>query len=244
MEFNEIMERLGVGTLSEEPKEVKGGFLHKVYRVTTAKGIFAVKVLNTEIMKRPCALGNTINSEKIAAIFGGFIPVVAALCIQGRQIHEIDKKYYMIFQWVEGKSVFPPDINEQHCEAIGDILGKMHRQNIAVQDVKAEEETMELFEWRKYLQTAKEQEDESKIWVSQYENAIKDIETWNWAACDVQDILTKNMVISHRDLDPKNVLWKDDEPCVIDWEAAGYVNPYQELLEVISYWADDGKGSL
>ncbi|MBQ6887371.1 MAG: hypothetical protein IJN54_07680 [Lachnospiraceae bacterium] len=27
-------------------------------------------------------------------------------------------------------------------------------------------------------------------------------------------------------------------------EDAGYVNPYQELLEVINYWADDGKGNL
>ena len=27
-------------------------------------------------------------------------------------------------------------------------------------------------------------------------------------------------------------------------QAAGYVNPYQELLEVLNCWADDGKGGL
>ena len=54
-------------------------------------------------------------------------------------------------------------------------------------------------------------------------------------------MLSQTMVISHRDLDPKNVMWNGSEPLVIDWEAAGYVNPYQEFLEVLNYWADDGE---
>lgn len=37
---------------------------------------------------------------------------------------------------------------------------------------------------------------------------------------------SQNQVISHRDLDPKNVMWKNDAPYIIDWEAAGYVNPF------------------
>ena len=63
-------------------------------------------------------------------------------------------------------------------------------------------------------------------------------------ACDSKKYLSKTAVISHRDLDPKNVMWNGDKPCVIDWEAAGYVNPYQELLEVVNYWTDDGTGKL
>ena len=47
---------------------------------------------------------------------------------------------------------------------------------------------------------------------------------------------SQNQVISHRDLDPKNVMWKNDAPYIIDWEAAGYVNPFQELIEVLNYW--------
>ena len=56
--------------------------------------------------------------------------------------------------------------------------------------------------------------------------------------------LSKPAVISNRDLDPKNVMWNGDNPYIIDWEAAGYVNPYQEFLEVVNYWADDGAGKL
>ena len=244
MQIDELVEALNLGRALEEPKEVKGGLLHKMYYVTTSKGVFAVKALNNEIMKRPGALDNTINAEKIAMISGSMIPAVASCEIQGKQIHKIGGQYYMIFPWVEGKSVFPPDISKKHCEIIGDILGKMHRLNITLDEVKAEEECVPMYEWDKYLQMAKEQEVQSGGWLSQYEKAIKDIIAWNRAAYDAQDILTKNVVISHRDLDPKNVIWDGLNPFVIDWEAAGYVNPYQELLEVINYWADNGKGRL
>lgn len=84
------MKSLNLGELVEEPKEVKGCLLHKMYCVNTSIGAFAVKVLNNEIMKRPCALNNMINSEKIAAIFSSSIPAVASYKIQSRQIHDID----------------------------------------------------------------------------------------------------------------------------------------------------------
>lgn len=196
MQMNEVMEFLDLGELIGEPKEVKGGLLHKMYCVTTSKGVFAVKVLNHEIMKRPCALNNTINSEKIAAIFSSSIPVVASYKIQDRQIHEIDGQHYMIFQWVEGKSVFPQDISKKHCEMIGEILGKMHRLNIALDGVKVEKDGEPMYEWDKYLQMAKKQEVQAELWFSQYEKSIKDIKAWNRAVCDAQDILAENMVIA------------------------------------------------
>lgn len=244
LRFEKLMEILNLGDVVEEPKEVKGGLLHKMYCVTTTKGVFADKVLNSEIMKRPCALSNTVNSEKIAAAFSDSIPVIAACKIQDRQIHEIEGRHYMVFQWVEGKSVFPPDISKKHCEIIGDILGKMHRLNISLDEVKAERTGESMYEWDKYLQMAKKQEPQANDWFLRYEKAMEDILAWNRAACNAQEILTKNMVISHGDLDPKNVMWDGYTPYIIDWEAAGYVNPYQELLEVVNYWADDGKGSL
>lgn len=242
MQINKITKIFDFGKALKEPEEIKGGLLHKMYCVSTEKGLFAVKVLNREIMKRPEALKNMMQSEKIAAAFGGSLPVVAALTACEKQLHEIDGDYYMVFPWVEGQSVFPPDISKQHCEAIGDILGRMHRLDISVDGVEAEEEAEPIYEWERYLQMAKEGKE--KPWVAQYERSLPDIYAWNQAVCDVQKALRENRVISHRDLDPKNVLWNGLQPLLIDWEAAGYVNPYQELLEVVNYWADDGNGSL
>lgn len=241
-EINNIMESLGLGSVVSDPTQVTGGLLHKMYRVNSDKGTYAVKVLNPEIMKRPVALQNTVNSEKIAAGFRAIIPVVSALEIDEKQIHELGGSYYMVFDWVEGTSIFPPKITTENCSAIGEVLGKIHSANLNIEEVSPGEGETKMFAWDKYGESLQGYETEG--WASRLKKALPDVKAWNQAACDAREILTKTMVISHRDLDPKNVLWNDNTPWIIDWEAAGYVNPYQELLEVLNYWADDGKGDL
>ena len=242
VEMNRLIEYLNLGTIVKEIVQVSGGLLHKMYHVHTDKDEYAVKVLNPEIMKRPVALQNTVNSEKIAAAFQTLIPVVAALEINGKQIHELDGNHYMIFDWVEGASIFPPMISSENCYAIGDVLGKMHHENLAIDGVIPEEDGALMFTWDKYQELL--QGDENEAWAIRYQAALSDIKSWNQVACDAGEELVKTLVISHRDLDPKNVMWNRNEPLIIDWEAAGYVNPYQEFLEVVNYWADDGKCGL
>lgn len=242
IEINNLMETLKLGAVINEPVQVTGGLLHKMYRVSTDKGAYAVKVLNAEIMKRPVALQNTVNSEKIVAGFRTIIPVVAALEISGKQIHELDGVHYMIFDWVEGESIFPPMITAENCYAIGEVLGIMHHAKLTVEGVAPEEDGASIFAWDKYGEQLPKYKAED--WANRFQEAFPDIKAWNQAACEAGKNLAKTMVISHRDLDPKNVMWNGGSPLIIDWEAAGYVNPYQELLEVINYWADDGKGGL
>lgn len=242
VEMNRLIEYLKLGTVVKEIVQVTGGLLHKMYRVSTDKGEYAVKVLNPEIMKRPTALRNTVNSEKIAAAFKSIIPVVAALEINGKQIHELNGVHYMVFDWREGASIFPPMISSENCYAIGDVLGKMHHENLAIDGVIPEEDGALMFPWDKYQELVQGYENEA--WAIRYQAAVSDIKAWNQAACDAGEVLAKTLVISHRDLDPKNVMWNDNAPLIIDWEAAGYVNPYQEFLEVVNYWTDDGNGGL
>lgn len=243
-ELDKFADVFGLGRLIESPKEVQGGLLHKMYRVTTLQGTYAVKVLNSEIMKRTAALQNMMNSEKIAAKLSREISAVVSLVIHGNQVQELDGKYYMVYPWMEGVSFFPPEITKQHCEAIGDILGRIHLANVNVEGIVPEEDGPTMCDWESYLLMAEQKGLQETEWCARYKKAIRDIDAWNKAACNAGKKLAANMVISHRDLDPKNVMWNGAEPYIIDWEAAGYVNPYQELLEVINYWADDGKGII
>lgn len=242
VEMNRLIEYLKLGTVVKEIEQVTGGLLHKMYRVNTNKGVYAVKVLNPEIMKRPTALHNTVNAERIAAAFKTMIPVVAALDIGGKQIHELNGAHYMIFDWVEGASIFPPRITMENCYAIGQVLGKIHQKKLAIDGVTPEEDGTAMFAWDKYRELLQGYENED--WAIRYQAAVSDIKSWNQAACDAGEVLAKTLVISHCDLDPKNVIWDRNVPLIIDWEAAGYVNPYQEFLEVVNYWADDGNGGL
>jgi thiamine kinase-like enzyme len=50
--------------------------------------------------------------------------------------------------------------------------------------------------------------------------------------------LDQHCVISHGDLDQKNVLWDDSgKPLVIDWESARPLNPTYELLQTGLEWS-------
>lgn len=91
---------LGIGEALGEPIAITGGLLQKMYRVCTAEGVFAVKVLNGEIMKWPGVLENTIRSEKIATFFSKKIPAMTALEVKGEKVCIIDGKFYMVFPWV------------------------------------------------------------------------------------------------------------------------------------------------
>lgn len=244
MNLAKLMYTLRLGTPVEEPVRIEGGLLHKMYRVSTPNGLFAVKVLNPKIMKRPDALSNTILSEKVAKAFDGLIPAVVSLEIDGKQVHKLGEEYYMVFPWTDGASVFPREITPHHCEAVGSILGKIHQRNLKVEGIIPEEVSFKMFDWETYLQRINDPECSDKEWIVAYKKSVKDIKRWNEMACESASYLSKLTVISHRDLDPKNVMWNNDKPYVIDWEAAGCVNPYREFLEVISYWADDGDGRL
>lgn len=255
-----------LGALTEAPRPVTGGLLHKMYRVSTTQGIYGVKVLNPEVMKRPEAMGNMIRSEKIAAALGQIIPAVSALEIGGSRIHRSERNYCMVFPWIDGRSVFPGEIGPDHCRVIGEILGKIHGCSLKMEDVLPESGAFRRFPWEWYARKAAEKEDESGVnngggsekekakgtdsglWKSAYGNALEDIRKWNKDAWGAESCLSGFTVISHRDLDPKNVMWDRHASAVsarvIDWEAAGCVNPFQELLEVAAYWADDGKGGL
>ncbi len=233
-------EKHGLGVLEKEPVLVTGGLLHKMYHVKTRNGDYAVKVLNPNIMQRAEALNNMINSERIANAFANEIPLVAAKQLQEQYVIKEEEFYYIVFDWIEGKSIFVPDNTNDHCKQIGKILGKIHAINIKIDGLEKEENVRELFAWDSFLQEAKVQ---NVKWYSVLEDNLSSIKQWDKQAVESLRLASEFQVISHRDLDPKNVMWQGSEPYIIDWEAAGYVNPFQELIEVLNYWIVDETGA-
>ena len=228
-----------LGKLKGEPEMITGGLMHRMYHVSTDQGEYAVKLLNPDIMKRPEALQNMINSETVSNALKDVIPLVAAKCFDGKCIVGQDGSFYAIFDWIDGKSIFVPDISEYHCAQVGRILGRIHVSDIKVDSIEKSHSIRGEYAWKMLLEKA-EQCNAECYFVLQ-EN-LADIMRWdNQVVSSLPEVFRKQ-VISHRDLDPKNVMWKNDKPCVIDWEAAGYVNPFQELIEVLNYWISDETG--
>lgn len=230
-----------LGEIEIRPSAIEGGLSHKMFKVVTTKGIYAVKILNHTIMKRRSAIDNMINSERISRCFAQYVPVIAAKEIEDKNLLFLDDDYYMVFDWVEGKSIFASDLTMEHCIKIGNILGKIHKLDISMQGIEKNTEKKELYQWEYYLEKGIGYKSQ---WYELFAKEVDNIVAWNKKIVESCTMLSEKLVISHRDLDPKNVLWNNRNPHIIDWEAAGYVNPYQELIEVINYWTDDGNGNI
>lgn len=233
--------KYNLGRLSQSISKVSGGLLHQMYRVKTTQGEFAIKILNPNIMKRSTALSNMIHSELVANQLKDIVPLVAARSIEGNYVVEFEGLYYMVFDWHDGESIFSPEITKEHCRQIGDALGKIHAANVHVAGIVKDQNSRDVYDWVMYLEDAKVKSVEC---YQLLKDSLSDIRKWDEGVVNSWDRLSKCQVISHRDLDPKNVLWKDNLACIIDWESAGYVNPYQELIEVLNYWIVGEDGNL
>ncbi|WP_214824652.1 aminoglycoside phosphotransferase family protein [Exiguobacterium sp. s28] len=238
--FKDLCRLSRLGELRSRPTAVSGGLLHDMYQIDTDSGTYAIKLLNPQIMKRPEALHNFINSERIANLAMKRLPALAAHIVDGESIQTIDGQFYLVFDWVDGTSLPPHEIQPFHCERIGDILATLHSledTKVLVSDEAVVEEKE--IDWDFYVQKGNEQQAE---WAKRLRNTIEDLYTWHRQAVKSSSLFTTNRVISHRDLDSKNVLWHDDRPLVIDWESAGSIHPMQDLMETALYWSLDEAG--
>ena len=60
-----VFEKYGLGEITGPVEPVTGGLMHKMYKVQTISGIYALKCLNPDIMKRPGALANFAAAEDL-----------------------------------------------------------------------------------------------------------------------------------------------------------------------------------
>ena len=61
--------------LKGEPVPLDGGFLHRMYRVETREGTFALKLLNPFVMRRETAPDNFAKAEGLEQILGQCISI-------------------------------------------------------------------------------------------------------------------------------------------------------------------------
>lgn len=243
LNFEKLCAKYHLGQITAEPAQVTGGFLHRMYQLKTDKADYAVKALNPQIMQRETAMRNYILSEKVAnAAYRNGINALPAIVSNGSCMHKVDGQYYLLFPWVQGKTLPSGGVSAEHCEQIGEILAAIHGTDFSRliaenHNDNAGASNASPVNWNEYALKGKQQNME---WSGLLSDNLDKLYHWDSLAKSAVAALMNESVISHRDLDPKNVLWGEDQvPIVIDWEAAGPVHPTQELMEVALYWSGE-----
>ena len=225
MDFDALCEQLNLGALVEEPTRLYGGLMHKMYRIATESGVYAVKCLNPHVMDRPTAAGNFAVAEELERkLERTDLPLLPALTIGGRKMQEVDGAYCYVFPYFEGKALTEGHITPDHCAIVGGLLAKLH----AAERKTAPVETDILdFKWDGF-----DLANEDKALLQQAQEAANEA------------ILPPLSTICHNDMDPKNVLWNGTDCRIIDLECLGYGSPYLELLETALCWAGYESGEV
>lgn len=243
VQLHKLCSYLQLGDMVNQQTTLSGGLLHRMYRIETTKGKYAIKALNPEVMSRPTAMKNYINSEKIVSVVSNSkIPALPAIQMNGNVIHNVDNQYYLVFPWINGKSLEICDITCEHCKIIGSILADVHSTDFSELNIDNEISCENLvIDWNKYLQMGRESK---SVWTDLLYQSLDNFYFLTSCADKGTKTLAADMVISHRDLDSKNIMWNLGNPIVIDWEAAGYINPLQELTETALCLAGYETGSI
>ena len=233
--IKKLFETLSLGIVTAPVVPVSGGFMHRMYKVCTGKHTYAVKHLNCEIMKRPVAMSNYKKAERLEAILEeAGIPIVPALTFNGKKMQELQDNYFYIFDWHDGSITDWNNITPEQCWKAGNIQGKIHA--IKTERVKATEPNepeLSTIDWDEYItQAAEYKEVESLLKENFLLLEYAQIEL-NKARLALPNITT----IIDEDMDPKNVMWKNGEPVVIDLECLDYGNPGSSAIQLSLQWS-------
>ncbi len=230
--FSKLTEKLELGKILEEPTQVKGGLTHRMFKFSTDNGRFIVKLLNPNIMKRPTAMGNFNRADSFEEILKqNNINAVYSLKFNDKKMQEIDGQYFYVYEWYDGKSLKDGEITEYHCEEMGKALAKIHNIDLLNKDYSDEEKNID---FKYYIDLCKEKGS------SIYELLYDKLDILNDSMKKGNEAIKRlpnYFSICHNDMDPKNVMWLNNDYKIIDLECLGYNNPYLELYELALCWS-------
>lgn len=235
MNFDALCKKYNLGNVISKEK-ITGGLMHKMYKVETDTGVYAIKVLNPEIMKKPDALNNYEIAEKISSLAkANGIPVSNAKMFNSQFIIKVDNDYFMIFDFIDGKTLNDNEITSKHCDKIGEILAQIHNLKYDVLNLDDAIKTDKYeIDWLKLLAIAREKNIE---YLSLLEANIHKYDLLFKKCIKAYNENNNALTICHRDMDPKNVMWQDNEPTIIDWESAKLSNPNRDMVETALNWS-------
>ena len=233
--ISQLFETLLLGRITAPITAVSGGFMHRMYKVCTANHTYAVKHLNSEIMKRPAAMDNYKKAERLETILEeAGIPIVPALTFDEKKMQELLGNYFYIFDWHDGKITDWNNITAEQCWKAGNIQGRIHAIETDCRETTAPTPPeLSTIDWNEYLAKAAGH--------GEVESLLKEnLPLLDYAQSELnkaRQSLPNITTIIDEDMDPKNVMWKNDEPVVIDLECLDYGNPVSSAIQLSLQWS-------
>jgi thiamine kinase-like enzyme len=228
---------LKLGRQKAKLSPVFGGFHHRMWRLEADRGVYAVKQLAPDTdLNDPVIVKHYNVTETIARHFVDR-GVAAQYALQSPDGHLqlIDDAGYLVYPWTDAVAIDKDQISETHALKVALLLAKMHLANIQVSGVTdASSDIVPEARITELIQLSVEHNLQHCTSLYEQLPALINISSLHRSALA---FLARHLVVSHGDLDQKNVLWDvQGKPVVIDWESARKLNPtYEVVLEALDW---------
>jgi thiamine kinase-like enzyme len=235
--IHQLCEGLDLGTPSGSLGQVAGGFHHRMWQLKTNSGSFAVKQLADDLDMQDTATVERINATEITAreFSKNGVPALYSLASGRQHLHLLDGVGYLVYPWTDASACHKNGIEKKHALTVAGILAHIHRSDIQVPELRdvpalplTAERVIDLVQLAR-----KRNVRESQLLEARLDDLLEAVELQAPALA----LLQQDQVISHGDLDHKNVLWDGEgKPLLIDWESARRLNPtYELILEALDW---------
>jgi len=233
-----LCSRLDLGVPAHDLLRVQGGLHHEMWRLDSGRGSYAIKQLCSDTdVRNPVTVRHYNGTESIAEAFAGHgLPAIFALHHNAQYLHVIEDTGYLVYPWTNAIALAKEQIAEQHALLVASIMARMHRANLDMQECKAAQYDIQPED--KLITLVQEAGEHG---VHKFEQLREHLPMFLNILANLKTAipaLRKRRVISHGDLDHKNVLWdKAGKPFIIDWESARKLNPTHEIILEALEWS-------
>jgi thiamine kinase-like enzyme len=235
--IHQLCELLDLGSPSGSLGQVGGGFHHRMWQLNTNCGSFAIKQLADDLNMQDAATVERINATEITArkFSEHGVPALYSLAIARQHLQLLDGVGYLVYPWTEAVACDKNGIEKKHAVTVAGILARIHRSDIRVPELRdvpalplTAERVIDLVQLARQRNVR-----ESQLLEARLDDLLEAVEL----QAPALSVLQQDQVVSHGDLDHKNVLWDESgEPWLIDWESARRLNPtYELLLEALDW---------
>ncbi|KAB8168547.1 phosphotransferase [Streptomyces sp. 3MP-14] len=200
-----------LGTPTGPMTRVHGGFANRMYRLDTDRGSFAVKELNLVDRRWTYRVEDVFRFERAA--FAAGVPMPEPVSAdRGTLVH----------RWVEGERVPEAPVSAAYAVEIGGILARLHALDVPWPEASAEEPAA-----RDWPELAARAAATGQPWADEL---AAHVETFLAMAHFVDTCERPGpVVLTHRDIQPWNLLAREGRPVVLDWELSGLLDLSGEL---------------
>jgi aminoglycoside phosphotransferase (APT) family kinase protein len=200
-----------LGVPLRPPTRIHGGFANRLYRLDTDRGSYAVKELNLTDRRWRYRAEEVFRFERAA--FAAGIPMPEPIAVDQQTL---------VHRWVDGERVPEEPAPTAFAYEVGEILARLHGLDVAWTPEPAEEPAP-----RDWPELAARATASNRPWAAEL---TAEVDTFQAIAEFVDGCVRPGpVVLTHKDIQPWNLLARDGHPVLLDWELSGLLDLSGEL---------------